>query len=182
MKGIIFTEFLEMVEDKFSPEVADRIIEASNLDSDGAYTAVGTYDHGELIQMVVHLSAESDLDVPLLVKTFGNFLFTRFVVLYPRFFEETQSCFDFLELIENHIHVEVKKLYPEAELPSFATTRINDHTLEMIYSSERPFAPVAEGLIEGCIAHYQEPIDLQVKDLSDGANNHAKFTLTKKLH
>lgn len=182
MKGIVFTEFLEMVEEKFSPEIADRIIEASDLASDGAYTSVGTYDHGELIQMVVHLSKESDLDVPLLVKTFGNYLFTRFVVLYPSFFADTYSCFDFLELIENHIHIEVRKLYPEAELPTFDTTRINDNTLEMIYSSERPFAPVAEGLIEGCIEYYEEQIDLQVDDLSDGANNHAKFTLTKKLH
>lgn len=45
MKGIIFTEFLEMVEDRFSPEIADRIIEASDLPSRGVYTAVGTYDH-----------------------------------------------------------------------------------------------------------------------------------------
>ena len=28
MKGIVFTEFLEMVEDRFSPEIADRIIES----------------------------------------------------------------------------------------------------------------------------------------------------------
>ncbi|CAA6815104.1 MAG: Guanylate cyclase-related protein [uncultured Thiotrichaceae bacterium] len=182
MKGIIFTEFLEMVEDKFSPAIADRIIEASELSSEGAYTSVGTYDHSELIKMVVHLSEESDLDVPLLVKTFGNYLFTRFVVLYPSFFESNQSCFEFLDLIENHIHVEVKKLYPEAELPSFDTTRIDENTLEMIYSSERPFAPVAEGLIEGAITYFEEQIDLQVEDLSHGANNHAKFILTKQLH
>ena len=31
MKGVVFTEFLEMVEDRFSPEMADRIIEGPNL-------------------------------------------------------------------------------------------------------------------------------------------------------
>ena len=41
MKGIIFTEFIEMVEDKFGFEVADNIITNSNLPSGGAYTAVG---------------------------------------------------------------------------------------------------------------------------------------------
>ena len=46
MKGVIFTEFLEMVESHFSPEMADRIITAARLPSGGAYTAVGTYDHG----------------------------------------------------------------------------------------------------------------------------------------
>ena len=31
MKGVVFTEFLEMVEDRFSPEMADRIIEGPNF-------------------------------------------------------------------------------------------------------------------------------------------------------
>ena len=82
MKGIIFTEFLEMVEEKFSPEMADKIIDASsNLTTDGSYTAVGTYHHSELIELVSHLSNEVNVDVPLLVETFGKFLFDRFVVL-----------------------------------------------------------------------------------------------------
>ena len=31
MKGIIFTEFLDLVEDKFGLEMADKIITASNF-------------------------------------------------------------------------------------------------------------------------------------------------------
>ncbi len=180
MKGIIFTEFLEMVEEKFSPEMADKIIEASNnLSTDGAYTAVGTYHHSELIELVSHLSEEVDIDVPLLVEAFGNFLFDRFVVLYPNFFTENQTTFGFLDLIENHVHVEVKKLYPDAELPTFDTTLFNDNHLEMIYQSKRPFAPVAYGLMQGCIAHYKEDITIDREDLGNGENKHVKFTLIK---
>ncbi len=180
MKGIIFTEFLEMVEDKFSPEMADKIIDASkNLSTDGAYTSVGTYHHSELIELVSHLSDETELDIPLLVKTFGTYLFGRFVVLYPDFFEENQNTFGFLDLIENHVHVEVKKLYPDAELPTFETRMVDENQLEMIYQSKRPFAPVAEGLILGCIEHYKENIDLTTEDLSDGENKHVRFSLIK---
>lgn len=180
MKGIVFTEFLEMVEDKFSPDIVDKIIDASELSTDGAYTAVGTYHHSELIQLVVHLSEESDVDIPLLVRTFGVYLFGRFVEMYPIFFEENNSCFDFLQLIENHVHVEVKKLYPDAELPTFETKRINDTTLEMIYQSKRPFAPLAEGLMRGCIDYYNETIDVDIIDLSGGENKHVKYTLSKQ--
>jgi len=179
MKGIIFTEFLEMVEDKFSPEVADKIIEASNLSNDGAYTSVGTYHHSELIEMVGHLSEESDIDVVPLVKVFGEHLFGRFVDLYPEFFEGIDSCFGFLNLIENHVHVEVRKLYPDAELPTFATEQPEPQRLEMTYESKRPFAPVAEGLIKGCIAHFGEDISLRSEDLSDGANTHVRFIMEK---
>ena len=43
MKGIVFTEFLEMVEEKYGLEMVDDIIENANLQSHGAYTSVGTY-------------------------------------------------------------------------------------------------------------------------------------------
>lgn len=179
MKGIVFTEFLEMVEDKFSPEVADQIIEASNLSTGGAYTSVGTYHHTELIEMVGHLSSESGIEVVPLVKVFGEHLFGRFVELYPDFFVGVESCFDFLNLIEGHVHVEVRKLYPDAELPTFGTAQPDPTVLEMIYESKRPLAPVAEGLIRGCIAHYKEDITLRSEDLSGGANTRVKFILEK---
>ena len=56
VKGIVFTEFLEMVESRFGLEVADRMIESAALKSRGAYTAVGTYDHEELIWLTSELS------------------------------------------------------------------------------------------------------------------------------
>ena len=40
MKGVVFTEFLEMVEDRFSPEMADRIIEATTPEVLSGYDAV----------------------------------------------------------------------------------------------------------------------------------------------
>ena len=74
MKGIVFTEFLEMVEDRFSPEIADRIIESSNLSSRGAYTSLGTYDHAEMVRLVSQLSAATGIAPPVLTHTFGKYL------------------------------------------------------------------------------------------------------------
>ena len=56
MKGMIFCEFLEMVEGSFGLAVMDEMVESSELPSGGIYTAVGTYDHQELITMVIRLS------------------------------------------------------------------------------------------------------------------------------
>lgn len=38
MKGLVFVEFVEFVEDRFSLETVDRIIEKSSLATGGAYT------------------------------------------------------------------------------------------------------------------------------------------------
>lgn len=177
MKGMVFTEFLEMVEERFSPAIADRIIEHSDLESGGAYTAVGTYDHSEMIQLVSHLSTETGIAVPDLLRTFGQQLFARFVGSYPQFFAGVQSTFDFLTNIEGYIHVEVRKLYPDADLPTFEYDTSEPGRLTMVYRSSRPFAALAEGLILGCIEHFGETIDVQREDLSAGQGMYVRFTL-----
>ena len=180
MKGMVFTEFLEMVEDKFSPEMADRIIEGAELPSGGVYTTVGTYDHTEMIELVSRLSRETGIDAAELVQAFGKYLFERFYVLFPAYFEDVPSSFHFLNRIEDYIHVEVRKLYPEAELPSFVCDSSEPGCLRLTYRSTRPFASLAEGLIRGCVAHYGEAADIEVEDLSDGAGTAARFLITRR--
>jgi len=180
MKGMVFTEFLEMVEEKFSPEMADRIIDGAKLESGGAYTTVGTYDHQEMIALVTCLSRETGIPASDLIRTFGEHLFERFHHLFPNYFEGISSAFDFLRQVEEYVHIEVRKLYPEAELPTFACETPRPDQLSMTYRSSRPFAALAEGLIRGCIAHYGEPIEVDIEDLSQGAGTAARFLLTRK--
>jgi len=56
MKGIVFTEFLEMVEETFGLETVDYIIYKSELKSEGIYTSVGTYDFFEMLILISNLS------------------------------------------------------------------------------------------------------------------------------
>ena len=179
MKGIVFCEFVEMMEAEFTADMADEIISSTELESGGAYTTVGTYDHHEMLALVTQLSEKTGAPVPDLVRAFGRYLFGRFVELYPTFFEGVEGAFSFLDRIEEHVHVEVRKLYPDAELPTFATSRPNDVTMIMVYQSRRPFADLAHGLIEGCIKHYNEPINVESEDLSNDGRTHVRFTLTR---
>jgi hypothetical protein len=178
MKGVIFTEFLEMVEDRFSPEVVDDIIEASDLISGGAYTTIGTYDHNELLQLVDHLSIETNLPVPALVRAFGEYLFPQFAKSYPQIFPEDMTTLPFLQKIEGYIHVEVQKLYPDAELPTFEYHDATNDFLIMVYSSSRPLADLAEGLITGCMTYFDEAFDVQRENIADDGTS-ARFTLSR---
>lgn len=179
MKGIVFTEFLEMVEETFSADVADDIIEDSGVESGGAYTAVSTYDHAELVSLVVSLSEKTGVPVPDLVQTFGRHLLGRFAVLFPQFFE-VGSAFEFLQSIETHIHVEVRKLYPDAELPHFDCKEIGTNQLEMIYSSTRSFGDLAYGLIEGCGEHFGENLVIEKEELPSDEGSRIRFLLTRE--
>lgn len=157
MKGIVFTEFLEMIEVKHSPDFADELIETAGLPHSGAYTSVGTYPHTEMVSLVVRYAAMDGQAVPEVLRGFGRHLFSRFVVLFPVFFRDIDDPKVLLAGIEDVIHVEVRKLYPDAELPRFDATWPEPEVLELIYRSERHLADLAEGLIEGCVAHYGKP-------------------------
>lgn len=178
MKGIVFKELIGMVEDKFGPDTADQIIEENDLASGGAYTSVGTYDHTEILKLVTSLSKAAKLPISELVKAFGKHLVTVFNKGFPDFFKK-ENCFEFLKSIDDYIHVEVKKLYPDAELPKFTFDEPSKNELNLYYESSRPFADLAEGLITGTIAHYGEDIKLEIKDPEDTSGLKRTFHLKK---
>ncbi|MDX2220004.1 MAG: heme NO-binding domain-containing protein [Burkholderiales bacterium] len=161
MKGIVFTEFIDLVESRFSLDIADQMIEGAELASGGVYTAVGTYPHSEMAAMVVKLSELTGVPVPDLIRAFGEYLFHRFTQHYPHFFDNVEGAFDFLVNLESVVHAEVRKLYPEAELPRFDVKQLDGHTLSMVYRSDRHLADLAHGLLLGCSTYFDEPLDIR---------------------
>lgn len=178
MKGVVFVELVRMVEETFSLEMADQMIEGCDLASGGAYTAVGTYDHQEVIALVSKLSELTATPVPALVTSFGEYLFKRFFARHPGFFDNVDDALDFLAMIEDVIHVDVRKLYPQAQLPRFDIERISPDKLIMVYRSERHLGDLAEGLIRQCIRHFGTPIDL-VRENLEAPDKPIRFTLTR---
>ena len=156
MKGIVFSEFLEMVEERFGYELVDKLLIESELPSQGVYTAVGTYDFTEMVVLIKGLSKHTGLEISFLLKEYGFHFFDVLQKSYPQFLDRTKTAFQFLASIENHIHVEVQKLYPEAELPTFDTNLFSPGHLEMVYRSERSMADFAEGLIEKSLEYFGE--------------------------
>lgn len=181
MKGLVFTEFLNLVEEKFGLEMLDKVLYTKNLDlkSGGVYTAVGTYPHSELVGLVQELSNETQIPVPELLKSFGQYLFGVFEKNYGMLFESINGSLDFLEKVESYIHVEVQKLYPDAELPRLEKERVSDSTLIMVYNSKRRLADFGEGLILGCAEYFGDKLNIEKEDLSNGEGSKVRFTISK---
>ena len=182
MKGIVFREFIDMIEDEFSPETADAIIRASDLSTSGAYTSVGTYPHSEMVTLVSNLSTQTGQPVPALLHDFGRHLFKRFTLIHPQYVTNYRSAFELLQQLDGNIHVEVKKLYSDAELPSFRYEELPDGGMHFDYCSHRALADFAEGLIAGCIEYFGQTITISRTDLpADELGAHTRFTLTRSV-
>jgi|TARA_B110000467_G_scaffold163217_1_gene188600 hypothetical protein len=169
MKGVVFTEFLELVEKEFGLEIVQRIIDECDLATGGVYTSVGTYSHKEMFKMVGKLSEIKDIPIPALLNIYGEYFFTTLSRDYPKFMEQP-NLFSFLESIETYIHPEVLKLYPEAELPSFGTDLKSEKEMRLDYSSSRKMSDLAVGLIKGAANYYNEEVDIvKISEDDDGA-------------
>jgi hypothetical protein len=177
MKGVVFTEFLEMVEGEWGFAMVDRIIDGAELPHDGTYVATGTYDHAELVAMVMGLSEATGVAVPDLVRTFGEHLFRCFADSYGVFFDGITDSMSFLEQVHDVIHVEVRKLYPDAELPSILCERGDAGAMDVHYRSSRSFGDLAEGLIVGCIRHFEDDLRMHRDDQPSESGSHVIFRL-----
>lgn len=153
MKGIILSEFVEYIEQQLGEGVAQKIITDSDVESEGAYTRVGMYDYQELISLLTQSAAETQTDASVLLEGFSDHLFGVFKRDYSVFFEGVDNAVQMLMQIDDHIHVEVKKLYPDAELPTFDYTKEGSQ-LTLNYQSPRPLASVAHCLVGACLKYF----------------------------
>lgn len=176
MKGLVFTELIEMIEDQFGLKVADEMIQKANVPNNGAYAGVGTYPHSEMVSLVNALSESTGIEVSQLYRVYGEHLFGRFRALYGHFFSDKITAFDFLESVDQYIHKEVIKLYPDAQLPEFKTLEKTEEKLVTIYKSERKMSDFAYGLIKGCMAYYKENVEINMAPISE---TEMKFTILK---
>jgi hypothetical protein len=178
MKGIIFTEFIEMVERTYGFEMTDRIIIGVDPPSKGIYTAVGQYRDDELYSLIDKLAELTHSNVPDLIRSFGMALFPGLKRLHPEFVDAMSNVFDLLENINDHIHYEVKKLYPDAQLPRVDCDREGNERMTVRYHSHRPLGDLAEGLIRAVIHHFQESIEVDRQD-QDSVGSHVNFYLRR---
>jgi len=156
MLGMIFTELLELVEKKYGYEVVDKLMENDQLPSGGIYTAVGSYDHSESFIIISQLSELVDAPVTVLVSEFGQAFLVNLIESHPQILTNISDSFDLLSKIDRYIHLEVGKLYPNAQLPHFTFKQLSENHIQLHYRSARPLATFAAGFLLGCAYYFYE--------------------------
>jgi len=167
MKGFIFTEFLELVEEKFGLAMVDKIIQQSDLKSAGIYTSIGTYEFGEMLQLLTHLSENTEIEIDDLLLVYSEHLFVVLTKTYPDLIKSFTNPMDLLSSIENHIHVEVLKIYPDAQLPTFILEKRTEDKLIMLYKSDRALYTLGKGLMLETFKLFNVPVVVDYEKLNE---------------
>jgi len=163
MKGIIFTEFIELIEEKFGLEVLDQVLIMSQ--DEGIYTSVGSYDHKQLVKLIINLSKKTSIPAEELQRVFGQSIFSHLLASLPSSASLVQSSdtFQFIRHVEDYIHIEVKKLYSDAQPPKFSFISETETEMVMDYHSARCMSQVCLGLLQGCAAYFGETIQVDMQ-------------------
>lgn len=180
MKGIVFTEFLDLVENKFGLEMVDKIIAESNLASNGVYTVIGTYSFSEMLQLLNNLSKNTSISVDELLLVYGEYFFTVLKSNYKDLLAKYKSPIEMLASIENHIHVEVQKIYPKAELPTFIIEKKKKNSLIMTYKSSRAMHHFGLGLMNKTFSHFNTTAKIQLQKIKDDGTE-VRFIINRNV-
>jgi Haem-NO-binding len=176
MRGEIFNEFLEFAAESIGVDAAGTLVTPAGTAA-GGYEAAGRYDLAELLHLVDQLAAARGEPRAQVLRSFGRHLFRYFAALYPTFLDEAGSALGVLAGIETYVHGELRKLYPDADFPRFECAPVAPDGLAMSYHSSRPLADLAEGLIQGCIEHFDDPVRVVREDLPGAPGTAARFVV-----
>jgi hypothetical protein len=156
IKGIIFSLLEEVVVSEHGADAWDDTLERAALD--GAYTAVGSYPDSEFVRLLESLPDASERPAATQLRWFGAKAIPLLARTYPMFFAGYRSTQPFLLTLNDIIHPEVRKLYPDADVPVFDFSHEGEGTLVVGYRSGRHLCFLAEGFIDGAAAHFGEQV------------------------
>lgn len=175
MKGVVFDILRDMVESQYGLEGWQSILDATG--SDGIYISTKTYADAELMGLVAAACNITGISVNDLVFAFGEYMVPSFYQRYPVFFNNVPNFIKFLVSVDQIIHVEVRKLYPEAGLPTFDYCDEHENSLTMIYKSPRKLCRLAEGLISGSAKHFHQTYKMTHDPCMHDGSDHCKFNI-----
>jgi hypothetical protein len=160
MKGVIFNLLASAVCDEHGEDMWDELLDRAGLE--GAWTSVGSYPHQDLLRVTAEAAAMWGWTQDDVIRWFGRAAIPRLAAAFPAFFAGHGSTFPFLRTLNDVHHLEVLKVYPDADLPVFAfDPPREDHVLTMRYSSARALCAFGEGLIRGAGDHFGEALSVE---------------------
>lgn len=158
MKGIIFNILESFIAHEFDEDVYNEAISSLSLLTKDPFVAPGTYANEDFLSIAQWSAAKVNLTLDEFMLRMGRYSFSQLAERHPDFVTPHQHPKPFLKTVDGMIHVEVRKLYSDTELPAFTYTDLADNQLIITYFSEKKLYSFMEGLIDGVANFFEIPI------------------------
>ena len=161
MKGLLFTELLEMVEEDFGYHTANAIVTNASLSSKGIYTASRRYHRAEMSRLFEQLQRQTRLSFDQLSTAFGRRLCKQILTTYPQ--------------QQAYIRRVFLRISRQSRTSVFEYSRYGTAGLAVVYDPSAGATCLTDGMIKGYLTCLQQQNKVLETTLPDGKR---KFTLT----
>lgn len=161
MKGAIFCGYADFIEETYGLVTWLEVVDKSKLAESSSFIATEVYDDSIFVELLSITAEILDVSLSDILVNFGERLFP---LLFSSAKQHLVACDDvlqFLHHVENVIHIEVKKADPMAYTPSLVLDEVSATEMLVKYNSHRQVCFLAEGLIYGAAAQFQQKVTVE---------------------
>lgn len=160
MKGLLFNIVEEAVIDRWGEAAWDAVLDDAEVS--GAYTSLGSYPDADLLAIVGVASRRTGIAPDDLTRQLGRAAFGGLASRHPELVDHFTDTRALLAALNDVVHAEVRKLYPDSIVPDFTmlddagADGAADAPIRLRYESPRGLCLLAEGLVLGAADHFGE--------------------------
>jgi hypothetical protein len=177
MKGLFFTELIELLEADYGLAVVDRVIRAAVPPTDGAYTSMGNYDAEEFFGLINAFSAEMDQPVSTIQRSFGRHFMRCLMVRNHKLVGTYSSAIKAIKDVNKLIRA-ARILPPDATLPDVTFSEEGESIWQLTIHLPLQVRDMVLGALEACIARYEEPLIVSRTDIEVNGQIATRFEIT----
>lgn len=177
MHGAIFKQFKDYVESEFGAGAWDDLREAADVDRT-IYMSTRSYPDEELLRILDAASERADTPPQELLADFGEFLGPALLDMYRAQIDDDWDAIDLVDHTEEAIHEVVRLRQPEADPPELETTRVDEETVRLHYTSDRQLCGLAKGIAAAVGSHFDQPLSVTEEECMLEGDGHCELVIT----
>lgn len=160
MLGFFFTELKQFVIQELSESAWIEVLGKVGLGAKDSYMNGLYYPDEDMMRIVVGVSNMTGMSIDQVLLRYGMFVGKDLFTAYKPLIDPKWKALDFLENVEDSIHMVVRARNRKANPPRLVCNRLTDREIVIDYRSERKLCRVAQGIALGVAEHYGEAIEI----------------------
>lgn len=176
MKGIVFLLCRQVIRDERGEDAVEDLLAEAGLPS--SFAEGEDYPDAQLEALIEAAGPYVPTGEDEAARWIGRNAIEKLAVEYPSFFQPYASIVGLVADLDEEIHPEVQKIFPDATFPRFEIGDGSDADLVVAYRSERDLCLFAEGLIDGAAGRYGETVRLEQTACTHRGDPHCRIELT----
>lgn len=178
MKGHIFNLLEKFIVETAGELAYEQIYDRCEFKSNGIFIRSGNYPDADLYTIVGQTCEQLEMPIDEAMFAFGHWIFPSLLSIAPGETARYKHPKTLLMNLDDIHQIELKKIWPDAEPPSFQTEDTGSDTMTMTYDSPRELYPLVDGVLTSLSEYYGVKIDFQKTFNKKGSYQTCTYRLT----